>query len=568
MKNQPKRIIKEDIEHVSGADDNKIMAGDTVIAVEDIEKGFGDGGRTPKIAYKAGTQLTVDSVDRNDNGEYIYVEDDSNEYDAYLFRKVSKVKEAGNELKKYVAQADVYVTGNEHIARHSFETWLNGYGGGGAKAELKSFKSVGGQVKERSGGTFTQPLSCNIYIDKSQGDSPNNIVSSIADSVMLFPAGTTEDDPALQEYLASNWARKQPAVILEVRNIGGREYLSAYPIRLAMAGKREDVAGDGLVKRASRPMSRGMFGGNFIYTSDSRFPNDYPIALHDRVENYKMESKLQEATGKVGVKSIWLKRAEGHTPLPQPVTVSSYAEATKVLQDWARTAPEAGQGYDKTDFKVTFEDGETYDGTLDLKGIDVPNNDTDVAKHIFDFMYFYTGKANPSHMKPQAYRDYIATQGEDSKKNALDFLAKYDLSPYNDKPLQAAEEKPAEEKEKPLKASALEADLERFTGSETWWKNPLFPGYSYTDGVKYLAREANAYWLITDILSTARRNKILRTEPFIVWTLNVKDKKATLTADDGNENILYTKEYDYTDFPLDSVKLYLTNNVLLLPSEN
>lgn len=28
-----------------------------------------------------------------------------------------------------------------------------------------------------------------------------------------------------------------------------------------------------------------MFGGNFVYCSDSRFPNKYPIPVHDRVEN-------------------------------------------------------------------------------------------------------------------------------------------------------------------------------------------------------------------------------------------------------------------------------------------
>lgn len=28
-----------------------------------------------------------------------------------------------------------------------------------------------------------------------------------------------------------------------------------------------------------------MMGGNFIYSSDSRFPNDYPIAVHDRQES-------------------------------------------------------------------------------------------------------------------------------------------------------------------------------------------------------------------------------------------------------------------------------------------
>jgi hypothetical protein len=30
-----------------------------------------------------------------------------------------------------------------------------------------------------------------------------------------------------------------------------------------------------------------MFGGNFVHTSDSRFPNQYPIPVHDRVERYK-----------------------------------------------------------------------------------------------------------------------------------------------------------------------------------------------------------------------------------------------------------------------------------------
>ena len=29
----------------------------------------------------------------------------------------------------------------------------------------------------------------------------------------------------------------------------------------------------------------GMFGGNFIYTSDSRFPFDYPIKVYDRYES-------------------------------------------------------------------------------------------------------------------------------------------------------------------------------------------------------------------------------------------------------------------------------------------
>lgn len=30
-----------------------------------------------------------------------------------------------------------------------------------------------------------------------------------------------------------------------------------------------------------------MFGGNFIYTSDDRFPSDYPIPVHDRFEDWE-----------------------------------------------------------------------------------------------------------------------------------------------------------------------------------------------------------------------------------------------------------------------------------------
>ena len=32
------------------------------------------------------------------------------------------------------------------------------------------------------------------------------------------------------------------------------------------------------------PLTGGMMGGTFVYSSDSRFPNEGPVALHDRFE--------------------------------------------------------------------------------------------------------------------------------------------------------------------------------------------------------------------------------------------------------------------------------------------
>ncbi len=41
---------------------------------------------------------------------------------------------------------------------------------------------------------------------------------------------------------------------------------------------------------------------------------------------------------------------------------------------------------------------------------------------------------------------------------------------------------------------ALEDELEQFYGTEKWYRH--FTGLVYTDGIKYLAENAGAYWLI------------------------------------------------------------------------
>lgn len=56
---------------------------------------------------------------------------------------------------------------------------------------------------------------------------------------------------------------------LKKKNIYG-EYVYAVPL-IAPGDDKSGMVGP-------------MFGGNFIYTSDSRFPNRYPIPVHDRWE--------------------------------------------------------------------------------------------------------------------------------------------------------------------------------------------------------------------------------------------------------------------------------------------
>jgi len=73
-----------------------------------------------------------------------------------------------------------------------------------------------------------------------------------------------------------------------------------------------------------------------------------------------------------------------------------------------------------------------------------------------------------------------------------------------------------------MNAETLTKNLQHFCGTEQYY--PHWLGIRYTDGVKYLADNAEAYWLIDAIAShqpKALRNQRLR--EFQVWFLHVGD---------------------------------------------
>jgi len=110
------------------------------------------------------------------------------------------------------------------------------------------------------------------------------------------------------------------------------------------------------------------------------------------------------------------------------------------------------------------------------------------------------------------------------------------------------------------------ADLAQFTGTECWHRHWL--GKVYTDGVRYVAENAGAYWLIDEILIAQSRRKT-KAEPFQHWVLKVdpEHKRGTLVCDDGNNNVIFTKKIEFTDFCLSEIRFYYTDGTLLLPSE-
>tara|TARA_R100000697_G_scaffold820_1_gene1778 strand:- start:88 stop:408 length:321 start_codon:yes stop_codon:yes gene_type:complete len=90
------------------------------------------------------------------------------------------------------------------------------------------------------------------------GDSTNKGLSSKFDSLLLVGDGIengvfSPDEFSSEDYLVCEYRERYDDFI-------------AIPKSLKDSGKWT------------------MFGGNFAYTSDSRFPAKYPIKIHDRVE--------------------------------------------------------------------------------------------------------------------------------------------------------------------------------------------------------------------------------------------------------------------------------------------
>jgi hypothetical protein len=107
-------------------------------------------------------------------------------------------------------------------------------------------------------------------------------------------------------------------------------------------------------------------------------------------------------------------------------------------------------------------------------------------------------------------------------------------------------------------------DLKMYNGTENYYKCLTI---LYTDGIKHLCESRQCYWLITDIALYTSYVMELKKEPFLTCELIKTSEKNTLIYTDGNNNILFSQDIEYTDFADEGVCLYLIEGVLMLPSE-
>lgn len=109
--------------------------------------------------------------------------------------------------------------------------------------------------------------------------------------------------------------------------------------------------------------------------------------------------------------------------------------------------------------------------------------------------------------------------------------------------------------------------LAHATGSESYHKYSCIPGYPViTDNVLILAEGAECFWFL-DVIGSHQNNRKLD-KSFQVWKLIVDTESESAVVQAYNDTtLIITQAISHTDFPLEELKLYLIDGVILLPSE-
>ena len=111
------------------------------------------------------------------------------------------------------------------------------------------------------------------------------------------------------------------------------------------------------------------------------------------------------------------------------------------------------------------------------------------------------------------------------------------------------------------------AQLSHFTGTEKYHR--ISRRHLLTDGTKYLADEAQCFWMMDAIAS--HLSEIGTENWFMQARMTVDGNRATMIYEDGSGSEHARQEIPYTDFPMQSISLYACWDgehwVIKLPSE-
>jgi len=116
----------------------------------------------------------------------------------------------------------------------------------------------------------------------------------------------------------------------------------------------------------------------------------------------------------------------------------------------------------------------------------------------------------------------------------------------------------------------LNDSFSHFIGTENYYSH-LMRICVFTDGVKAIADQYQAYWLI-DVIVSYQMTKRIKCMPFQIWSINSTESKAVIEmCQDTDQPVSVRQQIPFTDFPAGSLQLYCIDDserkVILLPSE-
>ena len=115
---------------------------------------------------------------------------------------------------------------------------------------------------------------------------------------------------------------------------------------------------------------------------------------------------------------IEITRAEGkNTDDMATYVFPTWAEANDRLKGIAATVDHKGS--DDVDFRVAFEDGQSYNGTIEIKANGEVNES--LQDHIRNHLSFHLGMNRPSHLSEEEYQRIVRTY-EEATPSVIEYM--------------------------------------------------------------------------------------------------------------------------------------------------
>jgi hypothetical protein len=101
-------------------------------------------------------------------------------------------------------------------------------------------------------------------------------------------------------------------------------------------------------------------------------------------------------------------------------------------------------------------------------------------------------------------------------------------------------------------------DLAQFNGADEIFRHSIAPRFVFTSGMRHVAQELGAYWLI-DVAASWQPHIAKQARPeFQHWQIKRgAGNSAIVTCDDGDGLIMAQQEIEFTDFPWPEFAFYV-----------